>query len=142
MPARKTASPPGRRQWLPSNRPVVPNNTVKQQIIEACEALIRDVLKPRYLPRIKPSRSCYPVDICGAWAAGRYRISIRYRSGFPQNRGMEFNELYARLDHMGINRFDIFRMRHTGQWMRRHTGLTLTKAIKTLEADFYLAPPL
>jgi len=63
-------------------RPAVPNGAEKQVIVTACEAFIRDVLKPRFLPQIWPTDWNYVVDIHGAWAAGRYRFIQRYRSAW------------------------------------------------------------
>jgi hypothetical protein len=51
-------------------RPVAPNGAEKQLIVTACEAFIRDVLKPRFLPQIRLTEWNYVVDIHGAWAAG------------------------------------------------------------------------
>ncbi|HYS88529.1 MAG TPA: hypothetical protein VEN78_26530 [Bradyrhizobium sp.] len=97
-------------------RPAVPNGVEKQVIVTACEAFIRDVLKPRFLPQIRPIEWNYVVDINGAWAAGRYRFIQRYRSGMEHNRGEEFDTPFARIDRMGRDSFDIYWMRHTGKW--------------------------
>ena len=113
----------------------------KLAIIIACEALIRDVLKPRHLPRMTPTQCNHVVDIHGAWGAGRYRFMQRYRSGMPENAGEEFNVPFARLDRMGLASFDIQWMRHTGTWWRLHSGVTLTRALYLLENDGVLQPP-
>ena len=52
----------------------MPVEPEKHAIISACEAFIRDVLKPRFLPEIRPTEWNYVVDIRGAWAAGLYRF--------------------------------------------------------------------
>jgi len=119
---------------------VPPDEAEKQAIIAACEDLIRDVLKPRFLSEIRPTQFNYPVDIRGAWAAGRYRFIQRYRSGYHENRGEEFDAPFSRLDRVGRNRFDIYWMRHTGKWWRLYTGLTLAEALRTLETDGLLHP--
>src|SRR4051812_13361793 len=69
----------------------------KQAIITACEALINNVLKPRCLPEIKPTDHTYPIDLYGDWRAGRYRFVVRFRSGFPENMGEEFDAPFARI---------------------------------------------
>lgn len=120
-----------------SPRPAAPNGAEKQLIVTACEAFIRDVLKPRFLPQIRPTEWNYGVDIHGAWAAGRYRFIQRYRSGMEHNRGEEFDAPFARI---GPNRFDIYWMRHTGKWWRLHTGVTLVEALRILETDGILHP--
>lgn len=132
-----------KKQWAPvtrSPRPVRPTEAEKRIIIMACDAFIRDVLKPRFLSEICPTEWNYVVDIRGAWAAGRYRFIQRYRSGMDHNLNEEFDAPFARIDRMGPDRFDIYWMRHTGKWWRLHSGVTLAEALRILEADGLLHP--
>lgn len=126
--------------WRRSTRPALPDEVEKQAIIAACEAFLRDVLKPRFLPKITPTAWNYVVDIHGAWAAGRYRFMQRYRSGMDHVQGEEFDAPFARIDRMGRDSFDIYWMRHTGTWWRLHTGVTLLEALHILETDAILHP--
>lgn len=64
----------------------------------------------------------------------------RYRSGFEHNRGEEFDAPFARIDRMGPDSFDIYWMRHTGNWWRLYTGVTLAEALRILETDGVLHP--
>lgn len=124
----------------PAGKPVAADNSEKQEIVAACETFIRDFLKPRFLPEIRPTEWNYVVDIHGSWAGARYRFMQRYRSGMEHNRGEEFDAPFARLDHMGPDRFDIYWMRHTGKWWRLYAGVTLADALQTLETDGILHP--
>jgi hypothetical protein len=127
--------------WVPRTaRTVRLDEAEKRRIVAACEAFIRDVLKPRFLPQIEPTKWNYPVDIRGVWAGGRYRFIQRYRSGMEHNRGEEFDAPFARIDRVGPDRFDIHWMRHTGKWWRLYTGVTLTEALQILETDGILHP--
>jgi hypothetical protein len=129
------------REWMPqAPRRAAVGEAEKQRIVAACDAFIRDVLKPRFLPQINPTKSSYPVDIHGVWAGGRYRFVQRYRSGHENSRGEEFDAPFARLDRIGNDRFDIYWMRHTGKWWRLYTGVTLVEALRILEADGILHP--
>jgi len=112
----------------------------KQQIISACEAFIKDVLRPRFLPEIRPTPFNYPIDIHGDWRAGRYRFMQRWRSGHEQNAGAEFDAPFTRIDRMGPDQFDIYWMRHTGQWWPLYHGLTLDAALRTILEDQNLHP--
>jgi hypothetical protein len=126
------------KQWMArarAARPDLPDDSEKRMIIAACEAFIRDVLKPQFLPEIKPGDWNYVIDIPGAWAAGRYRFMQRRRSGMEHNRGCEFDAPFARIDRMGPDRFDICWMRHTGQWWRVHEAVTLAEVLHILESD-------
>jgi len=129
------------KAWMPRTpRPVRVDDIEKQRIVAACEAFIRDILKPRFLPRIKPTKLNYPIEIYGAWAGGRYRFVQRYRSGMEHSCGEEFDAPFARIDRMGPGHFDIYWMRHTGKWWRLYSGVTLAEALKILEADGLLHP--
>ncbi len=56
-------------------------------VTSACQHLIDDFLKPRFLPAIRPTQFNFPVDILGKWHGTKYRFIQRYRSGFPENNG-------------------------------------------------------
>jgi len=113
----------------------------KSEVAAACQHLIDNFLKPRFLPTIRPTQFNYPVDILGKWHGTKYRFIQRYRSGFAENRGDEFDAPFARLDWISHNRFDLQWHRHTGEWFRLHRGLTLTDAISKLRSDGLLHPP-
>jgi hypothetical protein len=99
------------------------------------------VLKPRFLPTIRPTRFNYPIDILGKWHGNRYRFVQRYRSGQPQPEtlGEEFDAPFTRLDWISRDRFDLQWHRHTGTCLHRR-GLSLVEALKTIEADGLLHP--
>ena len=112
----------------------------KASVAAAYEKLIGDYLRPRFLPVTRPTEFNYPVDIFGKWRGATYRFIVRYRSGFDENLGEEFDAPFARLDWISRDRFDIQWHRHTGQWRRLHHGLTLVNAIETLKSDGILHP--
>ena len=133
----------GKKRWTkttPRRRPAPVDEAEKQAIVAACDAFISDVLKPRFLPEVRPTEWNYAVDIRGALAAGRYRFIQRYRSGGEDNLGEEFDAPFARIDRMGPDRFDIYWMRHTGEWWPLHAGVTLAEALRLLESDGVLHP--
>lgn len=85
------------------------------------------MLKPRFLPEIRPNEFNYPIDLFYDWRAGRYRFMQRYRSDAPNRIRDEFERPFARLDFMGPDRFDIYWMRHNDQWQPLHHGATLAE---------------
>jgi hypothetical protein len=132
-----------KKHWIRTTRaarPEPPDEAERGAIVAACEAFIRDVLKPRFLPEIRPTEWNYVIDIHGAWSAGRYRFMQRYRSGMEHNRGEEFDAAFARIDRMGRDRHDIYWMRHTGKWWRLYSGVPLAEALRILETDGVLHP--
>lgn len=92
------------RQWTPVRSRGGLSQTEKAAITAACQRLIDEVLKPRFLPVIRPTEFNYPVDICGKWHGTRYRFIQRYRSGFPENLGEEFDAPFTRLDGISPGR--------------------------------------
>lgn len=112
----------------------------KSTITATCQQFIDMILKPRFLPVIRPTEFNYPVDILGKWHGTKYRFIQRYRSGFPDNLGEEFDAPFTRLDWTGRDRFDVQWHRHTGQWFRIYQGLTLKAALQAIEGDEMLLP--
>jgi hypothetical protein len=127
------------------NRSLTPAE--KSAIAERCDDFIARVLRPHYLPEIRPSPFNYATDLFGRWRGHRYSFMARYRSGFDHNEGEEFASAFARLDHLPNHagaepHFDVMWHRHTGQWHRLYSGVPLAEALRLLETDEVLAPPI
>jgi hypothetical protein len=109
-----------------------------------CERFMAEVLKPGFLPEVRPTQFNYPINIRGKWRGSNYSFITRYRSGFPENRGEEFDEPFTRLDqayeHSADIRFDVMWRRHTGQWWRLYSAVKLEKALRLIETDLNLQP--
>lgn len=118
----------------------------KAAIARICEQFIAETLKPRFLPRIRPTPFNYPIDIVGRWRGSRYSFIARYRSGYPENLGEEFDSAFTRLDFLedclAETRFDVMWHRHTGQWWRVHSGVTLQEALRAIQTEPLLQPRL
>ncbi len=116
----------------------------KAEIASRCEAFIAETLKPRFLPEIRPTEFNYPVDIRGRWRGSKYSFIVRYRSGFPDNAGEEFDSAFARLDHVeeysADVRFAVMWHRHTGQWWPVHACGTLEEVLRLIETEPLLHP--
>jgi hypothetical protein len=130
------------RQWqrVKTGRSGRLSEAEKITITAACQQLINEVLKPRFLPLIRPTKFNYPIDIQGKWHGTRYRFIQRFRSGFPENLNEEFDAPFTRLDWVGRDRFDVQWHRHTGAWFCLYRRLSLTQALKAIETDGHLHP--
>lgn len=117
----------------------------KRGIAAICERFIAETLKPRCLPTIRPTEFNYPVDIHGKWRGSKYSFITRYRSGWSDNAGEEFDAAFARLDHVeeviAEHRFDVMWHRHTGAWHRLYEAVPLEEALRLVETDRLLHPP-
>jgi len=116
----------------------------KAAIAASCEGFIAEFLKPQFLPEIRPTAFNYPIDIFVKWRGSRYSFIIRYRSGFADNAGEEFDSPFMRLDHLeeriAETRFDLMWFRHTGRWWRIYESVTLEKALRLVETEEMLWP--
>ena len=125
-------------------KPLKPNvafsEAEKARVTSACQRLIDDFLKPRFLPSVQPTQFNYPVDILGRWHGAKYRFIQRYRSGFRDNLGEEFDAPFARIDRTGRDRFDVYWMRHNDTWWLLHRNVTLREALALIETDEILHP--
>jgi hypothetical protein len=116
----------------------------KAAIAAKCTRFITETLKPRFLPEIRRTQFNYPVDILGKWRGSKFSFITRYRSGFPDNEGEEFDATFTRLDHVEEDfaevRFDVMWHRHTGQYWRLHSSITLEEALRLIEVEPLLQP--
>jgi len=112
----------------------------KSAITATCQTFIDTVLKPRFLPVITPTEFNYPVDIQEKWHGSKYRLLQRYRSGFSDNLGEEFDAPFTRLDWIGQDKFDVQWHRHTGQWLRIYQSLSRAEALGAIESNGILHP--
>ena len=119
-----------------------PGDDDKREIIAACERVIEEVLRPRYLPEIEPTRFNYPVAIHGKWHGNKYRFMTRLRSGFPDNRGEEFDAPFSRIEYVSKDLFDVSWHRHTGEWHPLFQRVTLAEALRLVAEEGILAPPI
>jgi hypothetical protein len=118
-----------------------PPPSEKASITAACETFIADVLKPRFLPEIRPSEQFnYPVGISGKWLGNKYRFITRYRSDGPRAIKPEFDAPFARLDYVSRDCFDLYWHRHTGQWLCMFERQSLQEAFDTMLSMPHFAP--
>ncbi len=112
----------------------------KTAITVTCQRFIGEFLKPLFLPVIRPTEFNCPIYILGKWLGTRYCFIQRYRSGFPENLGEEFDSPFARLDWISLDRFDLQWHRHTGAWHCIYRSLSLAEALNTIQSDGILHP--
>ena len=117
-----------------------PPSAEKAAITVACERLIAEVLRPRFLPEIRPFTFSYPVAIEGKWHGNKYRFFTRYHSDDPHSLATEFDAPFARLDYVSRDCFDVLWQRHTGEWHRVFERLSLTEALHRIASEPYFQP--
>jgi hypothetical protein len=117
-----------------------PTPAEKAAITAACTAFITEVLKPRFLPSVRPREFNYPIGIHGKWHGNKYRFLTRYRSDDPGSVEAEFDAPFARLDYVSRDLFDLSWHRHTGEWVRQFERISLSAALRLIESETFFEP--
>jgi hypothetical protein len=117
-----------------------PSAGEKLAITAACEKFIADVLKPRFLPEIRPTEFNYPIAIYGKWHGNNYRFITRFRSDDLRLDEPEFEEPFARLEYVSRDRFDLSYHRHTGEWLCLFQRVALSEALELMESMPHFQP--
>lgn len=117
-----------------------PPQAEKVAIIAACEKFIAEVLRPRFLPEIRPTAFNYPVAIDGKWLGNKYRFITRYRSDDPRSYAPEFAAPFARLEYVSRDCFDLSWHRHTGEWFCLFQRQSLAEALHLIESEPHFEP--
>ena len=118
-----------------------PSPAEKASIAAACEMLIAEHLRPRFLPEVRPEPTFnYPVSIEGKWHGDKYRFFTRYRSDDPRSLKPMFEAPFARLDYVARDTFNLMWHRHTGEWYRVGERLSLNEALQRIASEPYFHP--
>jgi hypothetical protein len=120
-----------------------PSEAEKLAITAACEKFVVEVLRPRFLPKIRRNAEFnYPIAIYGKWHGDKYRFITRFRSDDPRSIEPEFEAPFTRLEYVGRDRFDLSYLRHTGQWFCLFRSVSLAKALELIEGQGHFHPPI
>ena len=124
------------KRWVhsPSKppKPKVPEN-VKSGVKKKAEALVETVLKPKHIkPPPEDVRFNYVVDIYTKWYRSYFYFCAKYHCPGPTAISPYFEDKFARLEYVGNDRFNLSFMRHTGQWIELHTGLTVDQCLAAI----------
>lgn len=133
-----------RKMWV--HRPPRPAASqvparVKSEAQERANQLIETVLKPKHIqPPPKGYDFNYIVDVYGRWYRHSFYFCAKYRSPGPNALSPFFEAKFARMDYVGMNRFDLAFMRHTGEWIMIDPDLSLDECLTRVENDPFFAP--
>ena len=117
-----------------------PPENEKHAISRSCQAFIEQVLKPRFLPEIRPTHFNYPIEIFGKWHGEKYRFIQRFRNDREDALEPEFDSPFARLEYVSRDRFDLSYFRHTGKWWTVYRRVSLAEALSLLETEGIFHP--
>jgi len=115
--------------------------TVKDEMDTKAKELIEKVLKPKHI-HLPPeaSQSNYITDITTKWVGSKcYFISI-YACPGPIALLPTFEKKFARMEYVGIAKFALSFMRHTGKWIRLYNLLSVDDCMRAIQNDPSFVP--
>ncbi len=129
--------------WLPSSQSAGPtlDAVTKAQVEAKVRELIDKVLKPKHVkPPRDGAKSNYLTDIMPRWYGSTLFLVSVYACPGPNAISPTFEDRFGRLKPVGGGRFDLDFMRHTGQWVPLHQGLTLDQCLEAIRDDPWFMP--
>jgi hypothetical protein len=129
--------------WSPSSRASSPtlDAATRSQVEAKARELIDAVLKPKHVkPPPENARFNYLTDITPKWHGSTLFLVAVYACPGPNALSPRFESRFARLKPADGGRFDLDFMRHTGQWVPLHQGLTLDQCLEAIRDDPWFTP--
>lgn len=118
-----------------------PAENFKAQVKEKADQLIESALKPAHIkPVPKNMKFNYIIDIYSKWYHSYFYFCATYRCPSPDAISELFETRFARLEYTGNQRFNLSYMRHTGQWVKIFTDLTLDECLESIEREPHYLP--
>ncbi len=115
------------------SKPKVPDS-IKKEVQTKANEFVESKLKPKHIkPPPEDSDFSYLVDIFTKWHGNYFYFCSKYRCPAPECISDFFEDKFTRLEYVGRDSFNLSYMRHTGQWLEVHTGLSLEECLETIE---------
>ena len=133
-----------RKMWVYSPpkppKPKVPD-AVKAEVDAKARELVESVLKPKHVkPPPEDERFNYVADIYTKWYRSYFYFCARYNSPGPTAITPSFEAKFARLEYVGVNRFSLSFMRHTGQWVELNPDVSLDECLAAIREEPFFMP--
>ena len=127
--------------WFYSPKPKEVPEKLKLEIELKAKTLIESELKKKHIKgKQKNNDWNYIADIYYKWVGSRFYLCSKYNCPSPQALSPSFESKFARLEYIDDSKFQLFFMRHTGQWIKLHEDISLEKAFKALREDPWFTP--
>jgi hypothetical protein len=115
--------------------------SIKAKVEAEAKALIDHVLKPKYVETPTTGASSnYITDIGARWYRNYFHLFSIYNCPGPNALSPTFEAKFARMEHLGNDRFALYFMRHTGEWVGLYDDLSLDECMKAIQHDPWFVP--
>jgi hypothetical protein len=129
--------------WGPNRRlkPKVPED-VKAEVQRKADELVEKHLVPQHVkPPPKSTESNYLTGIHTKGYRSFFYFVADYASPGPDRIAPTFEVPFARMEYTWDGTFNLAYFRHTGQWWTVEKGLTLDRALRTIQKKLMFHPP-
>lgn len=121
-------------------KPKLPDS-LKAEVQTRASQLVETILKPAHIkPPVENERFNYVVDIFTKWHHSYFYFCAKYCSLGSNSIAPFFETRFARLTHIGNNRFGLSYMRHTGQWWEIYPDLSLDECLSAVRDEPHFQP--
>lgn len=116
-------------------------DSLKAEVQAKANALIEDVLKPKYvLPPPKDGQFNSIIDIGARWYRNSFYFSSTYACPGPNALSPTFESKFAKMEYLGGGRFALYFMRHTGAWVGLYDALSVDESLNAIQDDPWFVP--
>src|SRR3989344_2169468 len=126
--------------WFYNPKPKDVPEEIKEEIESRSKNLIVELKKEHIKGKNPKNDYNYIVDIYFKWIGNRFYLCSKYNCPSPRAISPSFESKFARIEYIGNNKFQLFFMRHTGQWIKLHQDISLEKAFKAIREEPYFRP--
>jgi hypothetical protein len=109
---------------------------VKAELKQRADVLVETFLKPANIkPPPEEAQFSYVVDIYTEWYRNYFYFCAKYDCPGPNALSPSFEDKFARLEYVGEDSFNVSYMRHTGEWVEIHSGLSMDQCLAVVKDE-------
>jgi hypothetical protein len=115
--------------------------SVTAEIETKAKELIEHVIKPKHVEAPPPdARFNYITDIGAKWYRNYFYFFSVYTCPGPNALSPTFESNFARMEPVGGDKFALYFMRHTGEWVGIYDCLSVDECMKAIRDDPWFVP--
>lgn len=114
---------------------------LKKQVVAKAEVLINEVLKPKYIVAPQDAQQFnYISDMTAKWFRQFFYFTSIYTCPHPDAAEPSFEQKFARMEYIGDNKFALYFMRYTGEWVGIHDSMSVDQSMDAIRDDEWFVP--
>jgi hypothetical protein len=135
------ARPRGPWNIRPAKKRVSLTASLKAEVETKAKDLIDNVLKSKHVlpPPVAAEFNCI-IDIGAKWHGTYFYLFSIYACPSPNALSPTFESKFARMEPLGGGKFDLYYMRHTGEWVRLYGAISVDECLKAIQDDPWFVP--